>query len=153
MSTTLAERPRVLGRAGPPRPIFVYGTLRTGEHNHGLMGDCLKAVKAAMAPDQALHATGLPYAVDAPGRGAVVGEVVIAHPRSYGVLLRRLDRLEGFMAPGWWQNHYERVIRPVLVGGRAVEAWMYQAGPAVRSRLCEANRVPSGDWLDRDGRR
>lgn len=114
--------------------VFVYGTLRSGQGNHGrlLKG---RAMAAAILEDHELRLGDWPWVQPAPG-SAVVGEVVAVEPG----LLAELDLLED-VAGGWYRRE-RRVVR--LPEGRRVEAWTYTAGTIARphDRL-----VPGGDWL------
>lgn len=141
-------------------PFFVYGTLRPGEVNHGLLlrGHTLLDEPARLAGAVLYRGPGYPYAVEEP-RGAVTGgtvagDLVTPLPRAYARLLAELDRLEEYV-PGDPRNLYERVAREVEVtargdGRRPVRAWVYVAAPAVAARLrARGQLIESGDWLAR----
>ncbi|MFB7614517.1 gamma-glutamylcyclotransferase family protein [Kitasatospora sp. NPDC056181] len=133
-------------------PFFVYGTLRTGGHNHAfhLAGRCAD-VRPAVLPGAALHdGPGFPFAVpDAtPGR-QVVGELITVRPGAYGPALAALDLLEDCRADGTGEYVRQRLtVR--TAGGGTHEAWVYLAGPAVAARLrTHPALIPSGDWMHR----
>ncbi|WP_405831825.1 gamma-glutamylcyclotransferase family protein [Streptomyces sp. NBC_01176] len=132
-------------------PIFVYGTLRPGEHNHDLFlrGRTLSERPATMRGIVLYDGPGYPYAVEEPA-GVVHGELVAALPETYAELLGALDRLEEYV-PGDPRNLYERVVRDVTrADGTATRAWVYVAAPAVTARLRAHGRlVPGGDWRER----
>ncbi|PRH76045.1 hypothetical protein C6N75_27725 [Streptomyces solincola] len=137
-----------------PLPFFVYGTLRPGEPNHAR---CLSgrtgAEEPARLPGALLYdGPGYPYlarAADGAAGGGVLGELVTAAPGEYAGLLRDLDALEEFLAPGHPLNAYEREVCEAvrLSDGAPVRAWVYVAGPAVRLGAA----ISGGDWLSRQG--
>ncbi|MFI6464473.1 gamma-glutamylcyclotransferase family protein [Streptomyces sp. NPDC050528] len=137
----------------PPRPFFVYGTLRPGEPNHDrfLRGRTESEERGRLHGAALYDGPGYPYAVEAPG-SVIVGELVTARPEAYPQLLRELDRLEDY-APGDPHNLYERVERRVVreADGTAVRAWVYLAAPAVTARLrTHGKLIEGGDWLNLD---
>jgi len=94
---------------------------------------------------------GYPYAVEEPGGGPVLGELVTARPEEYRQLLANLDELEEY-TPGDPRNLYERVAREVTrtADGAPVLAWVYLAAPEVAARLrARGTPIKSGDWLSR----
>ncbi|MEU9235330.1 gamma-glutamylcyclotransferase family protein [Streptomyces subrutilus] len=135
-----------------PLPFFVYGTLRTGEVNHGLfLRGRTVAQEPASLPGAALYAgPGYPYAVDRPG-SVVAGELITAAPEAYGALLAALDVLEEYGGPGRPGNVYDRIAREALrADGTPVRAWVYLASPLVARDLRESGtEIPGGDWLGR----
>ncbi|MEU5279811.1 gamma-glutamylcyclotransferase family protein [Streptomyces asoensis] len=163
--------------SAPGLPFFVYGTLRPGEVNHGLLlrGRTLREEPARLTGAVLYRGPGYPYAVEEPG-GTVTGEIVTPLPGAYARLLAELDRLEEY-APGDPHNLYERVAREVevmpahpvagrdaprraaVLGGPAprpardrvlVRAWVYVAAPAVAARLrTEGEPIADGTWHTR----
>ncbi|MEU6809668.1 gamma-glutamylcyclotransferase family protein [Streptomyces sp. NPDC046831] len=132
--------------------LFVYGTLRPGERNHGVfLGGRTRLVGPGLLDGAVLYdGPGHPYAVEEPG-GVVHGELLTAPPEAYEELLAGLDRLEGYV-PGDPAGLYERVERTVarVPGGQPVRAWVYVAAPAVAARLRERGRlIAGGDWRAR----
>ncbi len=132
-------------------PMFVYGTLRRGQGNYGLVARATVAEFDAVALDHMLYVVGLPYAADRPG-STVTGELMVIASADYETVLARLDRLEGFRPDAPERSHYVRVPRPVRYRDaagrwRPRQAWMYHGGPEVLARLTEADVLPGGDWL------
>ncbi|MER7751635.1 gamma-glutamylcyclotransferase family protein [Kitasatospora sp. NPDC097643] len=133
-------------------PFFVYGTLRSGGHNHAshLTGRCA-AIQPAVLEGAALHdGPGFPYAVpDAtPGR-RIVGELITVRPGAYAGALVSLDRLEGCRADGTGE-YVRRRLAVRTDEGEIREAWVYLAGPAAAERLrARPALIASGDWADR----
>jgi gamma-glutamylcyclotransferase (GGCT)/AIG2-like uncharacterized protein YtfP len=132
---------------GAALPVFVYGTLRRGQHNYRLLRDRTVAEHPAVLPGHALHDAGLPYVVPGTAADRVVGELMVVHPSHYAEVLQALDWLEGHR-PGQ-PSHYVRVRATVQVRDRPhereVEAWVYLAGE--RFQPSAATLVASGDWL------
>ena len=124
-------------------PIFVYGTLRTGEYNwRRYLRGRTEREQPAIAPLHSLYAAEFPYVVD--GAEAVVGDLVTIAPELYATVLRDLDGLEEFdpaSGTGW----YLRVARLALVDSAPTLAWIYHAGPAVLAD--RAVHIPGGDWV------
>ncbi|MGW2113869.1 gamma-glutamylcyclotransferase family protein [Streptomyces zhihengii] len=132
-------------------PFFVYGTLRPGERNHDLFlaGRTTRERPATLHGALLYEGPGYPYAVDDPaGSGRVAGTVVTAAPEEYAALLRTLDGLEEYIAPGHPRNLYERVAREVVpADGPAAHAWVYVAAPGIARALAGSGvPIPSGDW-------
>jgi gamma-glutamylcyclotransferase (GGCT)/AIG2-like uncharacterized protein YtfP len=98
--------------------VFVYGTLKRGEQNHGLIAPYLiEAAPASLLDHTLLACDWCPGARPAPGE-RIEGEVMlIREPRA---ALAVLDRLEEH--PTW----YRRRRSLVLEGERRVRAWWYE---------------------------
>lgn len=127
--------------------VFVYGTLRSGQPNHGWLGSSDRVGGLWSTVDRyrmrdlgafpaAEHITGEP---GAPGRG-LVGEVYRVDVETGWAL----DRLEGN------GQLYRRAVRTVTRPGSDGapvwrHAWVFEI---VRPRP-DAPVIDSGDWLDR----
>ncbi len=126
-------------------PIFVYGTLRTGEYNwQRYLKGRTEREQPALAPQHVLYANEYPYVVD--GAAVVVGDLITLAPELYAEVLVDIDGLEEFdpaSGTGW----YLRVARVVLVERQPTLAWIYHAGPSVLAKSAGDTHVPSGDWL------
>lgn len=111
---------------------FVYGTLLTGENNHGLLAPARLLGEWSTPPRFTLYDFG-PYPILCNrGTQSVVGEVYAID----GAILKQLDELEDYPA------HYDR--------GRIVTPWgpawfYFQRRPPVRCRV-----IPAADWRRRD---
>ncbi|PSJ27780.1 hypothetical protein B7P34_15655 [Streptosporangium nondiastaticum] len=130
-------------------PVFVYGTLRPGQANHGryLRGRTVAEEPARLRGAVLFEGPGYPYAVAEPG-GEVRGELVRVAPGAYAAVLASLDELEGCAADGTGEL-YVRVVRPVLTEGAegAVRAWVYLAAERTARRLrVSGTRVAGGSW-------
>ncbi|MFN2202750.1 MAG: gamma-glutamylcyclotransferase [Caldilineaceae bacterium] len=127
-------------------PLFVYGTLLTGERAHALLAHCLARTEPASLPNAVIYSLGsYPMLVD--GAGEVAGELCWLLPERYADLLVSLDGYEGPL--------YSRELRAVRLPGQevdspheAIQAWVY-----VGTRLpLHASRIESGDWRSRSSR-
>lgn len=137
-----------------PHPVFVYGSLREGFGNHGLLYPAKTHLVAAEMPDMTLRAnanSGYPYALE--GDGRIAGEVVWLSDDEEGDAARdRLDYLEGFDSQRPSSSHYQRIEREILVTPpgesqhRPVKVWVYVAGGMASMITRDLSVIPSGDW-------
>lgn len=139
-----------------PLPVFVYGTLRTGQGNDVLMDGAKEHVAPAIAHGVAVYGSnfGFPYATEyADDSSRAVGEIVYLTDDVNGDNARGLlDHLEGFYSDYPTGGHYERVARPVQMTNpdgstETVLAWMYMARGRAAAALKEEDRIPHGDWV------
>ncbi|HEX6678441.1 MAG TPA: gamma-glutamylcyclotransferase family protein [Actinomycetes bacterium] len=134
--------------------LFVYGTLRPGQPNHArLLDGAVAWQRPAVLPNHQLLVAGLPFVAEVDDGGQVLGELLGLVPGCHESVLRTLDRFEGYRPADPAGSLYVRVERAVTYRGDdgrtvATTAWVYQAGALARRGLGEANRVPSGDWLE-----
>lgn len=114
--------------------LFVYGTLRPGQANHGrlLPG---RHFTPAVLDDHELRLGEWPWVQPAEG-SSVMGEVVEVDAEK----LAELDLLEG-VASGWYRRRRCSVLQ---ADGARVEAWTYIAGSLARP---DDRLVSGGDWL------
>lgn len=147
--------------------VFVYGTLRPGESNAGIVEPLALSVRPADLHGWTLvasHGGGYPYAVPAADR--LVRGVIYTFPTGVAAgVLRRLDFLEGFDEADPQRSHYLRVrqfVQPTagsardtegVIGvdaGALMEVFVYVAGPRIDvSRL----ELVGPDWTARRRRR
>ncbi len=132
-------------------PVFVYGTLRSGQRNHGLIADRVAESYPAMADDLALFGDRIPFAVERAGQ-RIVGELMILADRHYEEALADLDRLEKYHPDRPEDSLYVRTKRSVsyLAANESwadVPAWLYLSGPAARGRYDENVPILGGDWV------
>lgn len=135
--------------------VFVYGTLRPGQPNYGLLeGEAIREV-TAVAPGLRLRDFGpFPYAEPAQDC-SVTGTLCTVSSLAAGRVLQRLDYLEGYRAARPQSSHYVRREWPVIYRDSQqrdvhVSAWLYLAGP--RTDLGSLPIIVSGDWIDRAGK-
>lgn len=120
------------------RPIFVYGTLMSGESAHALLAPYVQRSMTATLSDVELYDLGA-YPVLVTGVGTVYGELYWLADAKYDETLRQLDRYEG--------TSYERRLHSIAVNGSdsLVEAWVYVG----RDRQTAASKIECGDWRRR----
>jgi gamma-glutamylaminecyclotransferase len=110
--------------------VFVYGTLKRGFGNHGLLSGQVFEGEAETGPGFELYALdGYPGMVAAPGAaGRVTGEVWSVD----AACLAQLDELEGTA-----EGLYRRAAVPLgpPFAGAQVEAYLYLKGVEGRPRL------------------
>lgn len=125
----------------PSLPVFVYGTLMSGQSNAYTMTRACKSspsIQVGTLPGFIMYDLG-PYPVIVAGDGQITGEVV-----SNVQMLDLLDSLEGH------PHLYERQKHTATVSdGRKVEVWVYAAGDTMAKRAQFADAIPSGDWRNR----
>lgn len=147
--TETATESSAAGEHAIQLPIFVYGTLRRGQENYGLLRGRTLAETAAVLYGVELVSLGwYPAALESDSPSAAVhGEVVIIHPHFYSTVLETLDRLEGYH-PGFDAlSFYRRVQRSVHTAtGRDVQAWLY-LGRADFLHQRPHESIPAGDWV------
>lgn len=134
-----------------PVLLFVYGTLRMGEANHGVLRGAVCVSRKAFVTGK-LADTGKGYpALFQLGEGLVAGELYAVNWTEAGA---GLDELETYYGPGDPRNEYERIQVTVTDesqgGSRELLAWTYVYPPAAFSRYAS---IPSGDWTSVSGRR
>jgi gamma-glutamylcyclotransferase (GGCT)/AIG2-like uncharacterized protein YtfP len=112
--------------------VFVYGTLKRGYGNHGLLAGQAFEGEARTAPGFALFSLGShPGMVERPGEsGSVTGEVWSVD----AACLEKLDALEG-IAEGLYRRGAVSLTGPFA--GREVEAYFYLLSLEGRRRLGE----------------
>jgi gamma-glutamylcyclotransferase (GGCT)/AIG2-like uncharacterized protein YtfP len=126
------------GRSAPPlQHVFVYGTLLDGEERGGVLDACERRAATVDGILCDLGDRGYPGLM--PGGGTVHGEVV--RLPDDGVVLARLDHIEGMRAHGAPTNLYRRGFVRARTEDGPVWAWTYwwngvDAGEA----------IPTGDW-------
>ena len=139
-----------------PLPVFVYGTLRIGQHNAVLYDGALDSYADGTVHGVGVYGSrnGFPYAAEHPNPAAVtVGDLIWLTDDPAGHTARRyLDGLEGFSSDDPSASHYLRVRKPIVLpaadGGTVTRtAWMYLAQGHYAERLRETDRIVHGDWV------
>lgn len=128
----------------PYLPVFVYGTLRPGQTNYGLLRGFTVTETPAQIANMDLFA--LPdYPMALSGSRIVVGDLLFLTPTSYRSLLLRLDDLEGWI-PELPNCQFRRIqCRATIQGQGEHDAWMYIGN---RTYLgTEPELIDHGDWV------
>ena len=124
-------------------PVFVYGTLRPGEHNADLWSHYATAVADGVARAfgvRVVHHNGsIPFAVatDDP-TDFTVGALINVPDAAWRFVIHTFDALEGH------PDLYERTRIVVDVDGVPVTAWAYLVDSDF---LAGHDDVPGGDWV------
>jgi len=116
--------------------LFVYGTLRRGEINHGRLGSSrCESLLAWVEGSLVDTGRGYPAMTGEPGR--VCGEIY----RVDGATLANIDDLEDYYGPGDPRNLYERVETTARTDRGEVRVLVY-----VSDRFPFTTAIPFGDW-------
>ncbi|THB66331.1 MAG: gamma-glutamylcyclotransferase [Desulfovibrio sp.] len=114
--------------------VFVYGTLRQGFSNHGLMHGARFLGAARTKESFALYCETIPYVCTKTRVSPIIGEVYEVD----SALLAALDRLEEH--PRWYERRPARIL--LNDSGQEMTAWCY-FNDHPRGVL-----VPCGDFAD-----
>jgi gamma-glutamylcyclotransferase (GGCT)/AIG2-like uncharacterized protein YtfP len=112
-----------------PDLVFVYGTLRRGQHNHYMLGSSSFLGLHVTEPWYAMLDLGTYPGVVGGGQCAITGELYRVTPTT----LARLDELEDY------PQRYDRVVFATEHG----RAWIY----LYRHQIGSERVIVSGDWL------
>lgn len=119
--------------------VFVYGTLRKGEANAGLLKNAVCLAEQAWT-EGVLYDTGFGYpAMKQAATERVYGELYKVTEDE----LKRLDQLEGY-SPGGAGNLFERKELTVRTDQGKTKALVYTAG----NQDLLATKIPGGDWKE-----
>lgn len=139
-------------------PVFVYGTLRSGQGNWSwaLAGRTLTEQRGTLTGARMHDNHGFPFVLRSTDPGdTVVGEVMTVADADYTDVLRSLDGLEGYYGPDSTTNMYDRVIVEITLDtGETVRAYTYLTGASLVDRVTATMpRIDSGDWVAHDTNR
>ena len=124
-----------------PEYCFVYGTLKRGQSNHGLIAAAVRAAIPATVAGR-LYDLG-PFPALGPGDDRVRGELLLIDPALLTSTLTLLDELEGFVPADPRGSIYLREVAPARTeAGETIAAnlYRYNRGPAALRYL------PDGEW-------
>jgi gamma-glutamylcyclotransferase (GGCT)/AIG2-like uncharacterized protein YtfP len=136
----------------PQLPVFVYGTLRSGQGNYRhILAGHTKRERSAVLHDYKLLDGGVPFAVLGEGH-RVVGEVMDLQPLMWETVLNRLDRLESYTGRDHDSLYVRAVRRVTLEDGSEIDVYVYLASQSTCNGVWLANapEVPGGDWVAAD---
>jgi gamma-glutamylcyclotransferase (GGCT)/AIG2-like uncharacterized protein YtfP len=135
-------------------PVFVYGTLMPGHHNHArcLQKRTTTETRAVINEIGLYRSQFLPYAAPAPGRHTH-GYLMTLPDDTYLRTMHVLDQLEGYrpQEPPT-HSHYIRTIRPAHFTdpktgqAQSLQAWIYLAGPDID--ITALRPIPAGQWTN-----
>ena len=142
----------------PHLPIFVYGTLLNGFHNHeSFILPQAKIQSAYLSGVDLYHFDGRGYPGIIAGKSKVLGEVVMVDPIDWSHQIRILDELEEYYGVKDSRNYYDRRVVQVnlvekdincahenQVRHKSIEAWAYFALHNLAD--IQATHVTHGDW-------
>lgn len=138
-----------------PNPVFVYGTLRSGQGNYKsiLRGNTQKEQESAFLPGSSMYTNGaFPYVVEEDQGSGVSGDLMFIDYDSFQETMQSLDYLEGTNnGLSSDSNHYNRTLRYVQTGDKEyTQAWVYLPPDIDRSRITQLPQVPTGDWINKE---
>lgn len=131
-------------------PVFVYGTLKKGHGNHGLLQSAYFVTKAKTERKMVMvqkRWAGYPHVLDIEDELAhqIPGEIYLVSSDD----LKRLDNLEGYREKDPDFSHYIRIKDKFITeAGETVDASIYVASKATIDRmdkLTPENRIKSFD--------
>lgn len=137
-------------------PVFVYGTLRTGEGNYAwaLKGQTSREEPATLTAARIYDGIGFPFVsrLAALPTDNVRGDLMHIPEDRYDDVLDSLDGLEGYFGPDNPMNMYDRVLVAVtLDDGTEVEAYTYLVSERLfHNRVSSLAVITSGDWVTHD---
>jgi len=123
-------------------PIFVYGTLKEGEHNFRLLEGRLDGVETAELRGFEMYSVHGMFPAIMEGKGAVKGQLIYIHPELYHKVMRKVDRLEGYSENNPGASMYVRKqVFVINSEGNTEPAWVY-----IWNRKAPGKKIPSGEW-------
>jgi gamma-glutamylcyclotransferase (GGCT)/AIG2-like uncharacterized protein YtfP len=117
-------------------PLFVYGTLMSGQPAFHLVAPSVMRSTQAVVYGLVMHDAGA-YPVALPGEGCIVGEVLWLSDAGYVSLL---DILAAYEGPEYRREQYTAHLNGVE---GTVEAWVFVGAAGFASQM---PLVSDGDW-------
>jgi gamma-glutamylcyclotransferase (GGCT)/AIG2-like uncharacterized protein YtfP len=130
-----------------PHTVFVYGTLKRGERNHGLLAAHARSIEPASIRGRLFDTGDFPALAE--GDGIVHGELVELDPASVDTVIAVVDRLEGCIPGRDDLSLYHRRIVTATTGdgaGHEAYAYFYNAAHPSLPPLTALTPVESGVW-------
>lgn len=117
-------------------PLFVYGTLMTGQPAFSLLAPSVERSAPACIPGLVLYNIGR-YPIAAPGPATLIGEVHWLREEGYANLLTQLEQYEGS------EYTRQRYAAHLSDDRSPVDVWVFVGDPAYATQF---PTIPSGDW-------
>ncbi|GAC1323020.1 MAG: gamma-glutamylcyclotransferase [Chloroflexota bacterium] len=130
-----------------PEAFFVYGTLKRGQANHGLIATYARSIVVAWAPGTLYSISAFPMLVE--GSGLVKGELVQINQGEMERVLPLVDGLEEYWPERPEDSLYcRRIVDVTTEHGTRESAFSYYFNDtcAEAATLGAPARVKSGDW-------
>ncbi|WP_027359763.1 gamma-glutamylcyclotransferase family protein [Desulforegula conservatrix] len=99
--------------------LFVYGTLKKGFGNHGLLANAEFKGNAITQEKYALYVAGIPFVIKDESISHIHGELYVVNQAT----LAKLDRLEGH--PDCYKRETIKVSLEEREAAEAIAAWIY----------------------------
>ena len=116
--------------------VLVYGTLRKGGYNHGLMGEAEILANLKLTGFSMVSLGSYPAVyMNNQAEKAIHAELNLVDEATFA----RLDQLEGY--PDFYNRSQ---IEVKLTSGKQVKAWIYHMS---QEELSDKEPVEEGDWL------
>jgi gamma-glutamylaminecyclotransferase len=96
--------------------VFVYGTLKEGYGNHGLLHKAIKVSNATTCEKYGMYESGIPYVIKDQSKTTIKGEVYLVDGMTFDVL----DSLEGHPV-----CYKREKIKVLLDNNKKTTAWIY----------------------------
>jgi gamma-glutamylcyclotransferase (GGCT)/AIG2-like uncharacterized protein YtfP len=129
-------------------PIFVYGTLMTGERNHfqALAAHIVRYEPATILGTLYYYRTE-DYPALSEGTHRVTGQLL--HVKNLPEVLDTMNRIEDYRGPGDPDNMYDfSICTAHTATGHDVRAYVYRINPRLlQTHAAEFSVIDSGDWV------
>lgn len=163
MTIQTSPQPHDPTSAAQHLPVFVYGTLRTGQGNYAwaLAGRTTHEQTATLPNAIMFDNGGFPFVVDydpdnanfTDGEFTVSGDLMWIDPAYYDEVMVNLDRLEGYTPGSRWNMYDRKVVTVTTADGQQITANTYVAAQGSMDRVSRLPVIPDGNWLTRSNTR
>lgn len=126
-------------------PVFVYGTLLSGESNYRIIEPFVQKVTPVQLRNYKMHSIQghFPAIIKSKKNGVISGELMYLKPPRYQKAIDRLDRLEGYIEQAPECSMYLREkVTVITESGDQVEAYAYIWNRSLKG----CPKIPHGNW-------